>query len=89
MQDKIRSEMSLIVDVVKQGHGTTNDGNTARRFFDDPEKAANATGVDSRLIQRFAIILQILTSGYDIDYEKFEKYALDTAKLFVEFIRLV
>ena len=83
VQDHIRSEMSLIVDVVKQGHGTTN-GNTARRFFDDPEKAANATGVDIRLIKRFSIILQVLTSGYDIDFDKFEKYILDTAKLFVD-----
>lgn len=27
----------LLIDIVKQGSETTNDGNTARRFFEFPE----------------------------------------------------
>lgn len=30
----------------------TNDGNTARRFFSDPETASEITGVDLELIER-------------------------------------
>ncbi|CAG9773299.1 unnamed protein product [Ceutorhynchus assimilis] len=30
---KIKEELNLLVDIPKQGYGTTNDGNTARRFF--------------------------------------------------------
>lgn len=29
-------EMGLVVDQPKQGGGNSNDGNTARKFFDDP-----------------------------------------------------
>lgn len=33
IQRQIKVEMNLLVDIPKQGHGTTNDGNTSRRFF--------------------------------------------------------
>lgn len=33
VQHMCRSELGLIVDVPKPGYGTSNDGNTARRFF--------------------------------------------------------
>jgi hypothetical protein len=38
--------MDLLVDQAKPGGcGTTNDGNTARRFFKDPSHSANITGI--------------------------------------------
>jgi hypothetical protein len=55
-------ELGLMVDFVKQGFGTTNDGNTARRFFGDPEKTAKITGLDAGLVRRFAILLQVIAS---------------------------
>ncbi|RVE51017.1 hypothetical protein evm_004308 [Chilo suppressalis] len=33
IQQKFRDEMGLLVDIVKQGSGNTNDGNTARKFY--------------------------------------------------------
>ena len=39
-QEDFRLRMGLLIDVPKQGSGTTNDGNTARRFFDDPTETA-------------------------------------------------
>ena len=63
------------LDVVNQGSGTTNDGNTSRTFFANPEITALATGVDVNLIHRFTVILQAITSGLYIDCEKFERYA--------------
>lgn len=33
IQEKFKREMGLIVDRIKTGFGTSNDGNTARRFF--------------------------------------------------------
>lgn len=49
--------MGLLVDMPKCGFGTTNDGNTARRFFENPELSSNITGVDKQLIYKFGIIL--------------------------------
>lgn len=44
IQNKFRQQMRLLVDVPKQGFGTSNDGNTARRFFESTELAAEITG---------------------------------------------
>jgi len=66
------------------GHGTTNDGNTARRFFKNADKSAEITGVNLDLIQRFGVILSVLSSGYEIDVNAFEVYSLATAQRFVQ-----
>lgn len=66
----------------KQVSGTTNDGNTARRFFEDPSFAARVTGLDENLIYRFSIILKVLSCGKAIKTDHFRAYSLETAKLF-------
>lgn len=72
-------EIGLKIDIVKQGSGTSNDGNTARRFFEDPSFAAQATGLDETLIKNFRVILVAMSSGKEIDAEKFRKYCAETA----------
>ncbi|KAJ8876107.1 hypothetical protein PR048_024016 [Dryococelus australis] len=68
--DRSRPEMGLLVDVVRQGRGTTNDGNTSRRFLKtQKKKSAEITRVDERLIHRLFVILRALSCGYDIDRE--------------------
>lgn len=60
-------------------------GNVAREFFRHPKLAAECTGVDQRLIERFHSILQVLTaSTRPKDIRKFRNYALDTYKLCTE-----
>jgi len=71
------------VDIVKQGSGKTNDGNTARCFFSEISKTAKITGLNEELIKRFAVILQAISCGKTIDVKEFGKYALETARLFV------
>lgn len=38
IQVGFQKELGLLIDIVMQGSGTTNDGHTARRFFEFPEK---------------------------------------------------
>ena len=76
--------MGLLVDIPKAGFGNTNDGNTSRRFFAEPEKSSLITGVDVRLIKKCKIILEALSSGHKIDIKKFETFAEETAKLYVD-----
>lgn len=83
VQSDLKSQLSITVDIVKQGYGTTNDGNTARRFFVHPEAVSNIIGVDQKLIERFGNILHVMASGCEIDCDKFERYAYETAELFV------
>lgn len=84
VQDKFKEELNLLIDIVKQGSGTTNDGNTARRFFEFPDKTASITGLDEELVRRFAVILQAITSGEQIDVLKFRDYSRKTAEKYVE-----
>lgn len=83
LQDSFKSEMGLLVDVPKAGFGNTNDGNTSRKFFADPEKSAAITGLDIDLIRRLRTILETLSSGFRVDADKFAAFALETAKLYV------
>lgn len=84
IQARFKTELNLLIDVVKQGYGTTNDGNTARRFFEFPEKTAAITGLDEELIRRFAVILQAITSGETINNTKFKDYTEKTAEKYVK-----
>ena len=84
IQEKFRKEMGLVADVPKPGgSGTTNDGNTARRFFRDPALSASITGIDETLIRRCSVILQALSSGYRVKATVFDNNAKETAKLCV------
>ncbi|CAH0550888.1 unnamed protein product [Brassicogethes aeneus] len=74
--------MGLLVDVPKAGFGNTNDGNTSRKFFNEPECSSRITGINLDLIRRFKVILEVISSGYSIDAEKYDAYALETAKMY-------
>lgn len=84
IQTNFKTQLGLIVDQPKPGYGNSNDGNTARRFFENSEISASITGINKNLIHRFNIILITLSSGRDIDVDQFEKYCLKTAVVFVK-----
>ena len=76
--------MGLLVDKPKPGgSGTSNGGNAARRFFQNSPKSAEILGIKESLIQRCAVMLQVLSSGHEINTGEFDKYARETAKLLV------
>jgi hypothetical protein len=84
IREQFRQKTGLIIDVAKQGSGNSNDGNTARRFFEDPDLTAKITKIDVNLIRKFSVILKTLVSGCFIDDEKFKNYTLGTAELYVQ-----
>lgn len=49
-------------------------------FFEDSTTSASITGVNEDLIKRFHVILQTLSSGYEIDIIRFQDYAVQTAR---------
>lgn len=83
-QEEFRERTGLLIDIVKQGFGTTNDGNTARRFFENYEVSAEITGINPDLIKRFAVILQTISSGQPINTNLFREYCRETAVLYVK-----
>ncbi|XP_071635291.1 uncharacterized protein [Temnothorax longispinosus] len=84
IQKGFKKELGLIVDKPKPGYGSTNDGNTARRFFENSRISAAITGVEENIIHRFYIILQVISSGHIINQERFKQYTLETARQFVQ-----
>lgn len=84
IQHLFKEQMGLLVDIPKAGFGNTNDGNTSRRFFADPDTSSRITGIDVNIIKRFKIILEAISSGHSINVEEFEEYTTDTAKLYVQ-----
>ena len=77
-------KMGLVVDQPKQGGGNSNDGNTARKFFDNPTIVAEITGLDENLLKRFANILSTISSCHYIKLDTYKAYCLETAKLCVQ-----
>ena len=82
---RFRLEMGLIVDQPKPGgSGTSNDGNTARRFFYHTSLSAEITGIDEELIKRFSTILRAISSNFPINTDAFNKYTLETTALYLK-----
>ncbi|KAJ8706508.1 hypothetical protein PYW07_012586 [Mythimna separata] len=65
----------------KAGFGNSNSGNTSRRFFADPDLAAEITGINKQFIIKLKVILEAMSSGHKINAEKFGEYCKDTAKM--------
>lgn len=70
--------IGIIIDKVKLGFGTSNDGNIARRFFKDFHATAEITGLDETLIYRLSIKLKVISLGFEIDSQKFQKFCDET-----------
>jgi len=50
IQNQFKKRVGIQVDIVKQGTGTANDGNTSRRFFGNPTVMAEITQIDEIFI---------------------------------------
>lgn len=84
IQKRLRDEVGLVVDAPRaSGAGTSNDGNTDRRFFSDPQRMGEILGLDPRLLEQIHVLLSVLSSGLPIDPDAFKTYALETAQRYV------
>lgn len=85
IQKAMKVQLGLHIDEPRQvGSGTSNDGNTARRFFQNYKKVAAIMGLNEKLVEQCGVLLQALSCGLDIDPEKFEACASDIRDLYVK-----
>lgn len=76
--------MGLNIDKPKSGGaGNTNDGNTARRAFEDPDLLAKCLGLDNQLLKNFRTILIALSCHLPIVPALFESLCYRTAEIYV------
>ncbi|KAK4876302.1 hypothetical protein RN001_012724 [Aquatica leii] len=54
IQADYKSKMGLLVDKPKPAYGTTNDGNTTRKFFSNPVLSSEITGTEKELIFHYS-----------------------------------
>ncbi|KAF0300872.1 hypothetical protein FJT64_000360 [Amphibalanus amphitrite] len=84
VQRRVFTTMSLGVDQpCPGGSGNSNDGNTARTAFQQPELFSAATGVDVELIRRLHVILQAVRCCLPLCGEKLSAFCSETAELYV------
>lgn len=82
--------MGLIVDQPSSGgSGNSNDGNTARRFFQNWEQSAQILGINANVIRRCKVILETLASGMDNNYYILRICFLKITKYFQDVISTV
>ncbi|KAF0306923.1 hypothetical protein FJT64_021694 [Amphibalanus amphitrite] len=82
IQTEFHQRLGLLIDQpLPGGAGTTNDGNSARRFFLEHETSADILGLDSTLIRRFSYLLRATSSNFHLDEERFGVYAVETARM--------
>jgi hypothetical protein len=67
-----------MVDFVKQGFGTTNDDNTAQRFYEDPEMR----GWTQDCFVDFLSFCRLLHRKEQVTIAKFREYPKETAELY-------
>jgi len=84
IQKEFKDKLGLLVDKPKPGFGNSNDGNTARRFFQNSEISAEITKLDVEIIEKIHIIMIVVASGHEIKINEFREYTYKTANYFVE-----
>jgi hypothetical protein len=75
-------QLSLRVDFPNSCGGNSNDGNTARRAFDNCDEMAEILGLNKFLLLNLRRILLCLVCQLPIDPEKFGELCTETALLF-------
>ena len=81
IHDRFKVKLGLKVDEPKQGAGNTNNGNTARRAFQNEKVFADVCGLDQDLIHRYHMILVALSCKLPLDPKVFGTYCRETAEL--------
>lgn len=84
IQEEFKNKTGLKIDKPLPSCGSTNDGNTARRFFNDIETTSEITGINKELLRRINIILMALNSKHKINATKFGIYSQEITNLLLK-----
>lgn len=85
IQQLFWERLDLNIDKSKfGGSGNTNNGNMARRVFQNIDALADVTSVDINLLKKLKTILVTISCQFLINSEKFEAFCFETSKLYKE-----
>jgi hypothetical protein len=73
--DLFKNEMGILANkFTPGGSGSSQGGNTVRRIFKMYRESARITGVNENIILRFYVIMQNISSRFELNTEEFNKY---------------
>lgn len=81
IQDQFKDQLNLLIDIPLSGGGTSNNGNTARKFFREHAITSEITDVPEELIERYHTIISVLCGSKLLDPVKLREYNTETANL--------
>ena len=73
VQEMYAKDKGLLIDFVKQGFGSSMDGNTARRGLADPEYAEMVMGVPHEIVEDFRDLWIMFKASFRLCPDKVEK----------------
>lgn len=76
IQEMFWAEQSLIIDMPRTGFGSSNTGNTARRFFQNYSHSASILNINTEIVYKFSVVLEVIKSKYPVNVDKFREYCL-------------
>eukprot|EP00734_Pompholyxophrys_sp_LG126_P000336 Pompholyxophrys_sp_v1_NODE_122_length_1766_cov_2.347165.p1 type:complete len:280 gc:universal NODE_122_length_1766_cov_2.347165:840-1(-) len=76
LREAIFRATGLIINKPRTGgSGSTNDGNTARRFFTNAETVAQITQLDTDWLKNISTFIRAMSSGYAVAEEKIRLFS--------------
>lgn len=67
------------------GSGSTNDGNTARRAFSNPELFASITNVNIEFLKHLQVILIAISCNFELSVENLKSFCYRTAEIYFQY----
>eukprot|EP00733_Pompholyxophrys_punicea_P000541 Pompholyxophrys_punicea_v1_NODE_160_length_3071_cov_7.784151.p2 type:complete len:100 gc:universal NODE_160_length_3071_cov_7.784151:2586-2885(+) len=64
--------------------GTTNDGNTARRFFTKSSEICEMAGLSKEVVDNLGFFIRAIACGFPLQIDKFRDFGFRVAKLCVD-----
>lgn len=81
IQERVYQVFKVHVDQVLQGAGTTNNGNTTRTCFKDPQKFAQTLGIDEEIVERLAFVILAFKQKQILNQQILKNYSIETYRL--------
>lgn len=84
IERRMFKELSLVVNKVKVGFGSSNTGNVARKAFQNPKIFSKITGINMNLVEKFQLILFLFNTEEVVDCVSFKSLCRETSNLLTQ-----
>ena len=80
--DKLQDQLGVLVDMPGTNGGSTTNGNTIRRCFEEPRLLTDVLGLSFELVNGIIVVWRTLRCSDPLDANRFKKYCMKLVKLY-------